>query len=199
VLKVYRSMFPPGKIHRIKLGTNLAMSSNGSGFVNSAIAINSVASTADFASLASVFDEYFVVSVTAHYMPISRYSFQLFAPGSSVSASLPMQVVCLQHDSAPYSTTSTMANHGTCVIRNSGDPFTTVWRNIESPKTPTVVNPTTTLIATQGWCQTNSTAAPGYTGAIQFLTDQSSPPLLVASYRVGSFLVVYDVLWKVRE
>jgi len=185
------------KVYRISLGTNLAIASNSSGFVNSVIAVNTVASTAEFASFATIFDEYFVVAMSCRYMPVSRYNYPLTGVTATSVSSLPMQHVCLQHDSPAYTTTSTMANHASTRMVTTGDPFRVTWRNTENPSAFTVVNPSTTLVATQSWCQTNSTAAPGYTGAIQFLTDQATPPLQISA-RIGSFLVKYDVLFRAR-
>jgi hypothetical protein len=185
------------RIYRISLGTNLAIAANSSGFVNSIIAVNSVAMTGEFASFANIFDEYFVVSMKASYMPVSRYNYPLTGVTATSVSSLPLQTVCLQHDSPAYTTTSAMANHASCKMRSTGDPFVTKWINTESYRIPTVVNPSTTLVATQSWCETGSVAAPGYTGAIQYLTDQATPPLQIGA-RIGSFLVQYDVLFRAR-
>jgi hypothetical protein len=194
-LKLARSV-AGSKIYRIPVGTNLAINANGSGFINAVIATATVAATSDFTTFAGIFDQFFVVSMTAHYTPVSRYNYPLTGVTATSVSSLPLQVTSLQHASAAYSTTSTMANHDGVVMHNTADPFVHKWINVEKPCV--MVAPTSSGLATQNWCETAATPAALYTGQIQFLTDQSTPPLQVSA-RIGSFLVRYDVLWRVRE
>jgi len=185
-------------IHRITVGTYLTLSSNGAGYVNAILAVNTIASLNDFASLALIFDEYFVLSMKAVYQPNSRYNYLLAGLPASNVANLPMGYACLQHASPTYSTLQNMANNPHCKLKNTGDPFTTVWKNIEDPNEKVVVNPSSSFFACQSWCETSATAAAGYTGNIQYLVDLTGPTLPVTA-RVGGFLTTWDCLFRCRE
>lgn len=182
-----------------RLATALTLSSSGTGAVNSIVAISSVASLASFSALSTLFTEFFVSKMHLRWEPVSMFNGPVgFSQVTQVS-SLPLGVVSLQHAQSanPYTSLSSMSNSSGFDYHNTGRPFHHVWTNVESSNSKTVVVSTAgSTTPSQSWCQTANVAY--YTGAVQFLS-LPAPPALAASQVLGSFIVEYDVMFRVRN
>jgi hypothetical protein len=194
LVSALRSMFTD-RHYRFRLSTALNMSSSGAGIVNSTISNSVLVSQVDFVSLSSVFNEYFVKSFTAHWMPLGRYQYPLTGGGTPITtvANLPMAIADLQHGQAAYSAMSLMSDNFRVKFHSTGDPFSVSWLNTENESKESVVASLTA--PTQSWCPVNN--ASNYQGTLQFLT-QSAPPGLPTSQVLGTFLVHWDVIFRVR-
>jgi len=187
-----RSLFGD-KHYRFRLSTVLNMSSSGAGIVNSTISNGVLTSQADFVSLSTVFSEYFVVKFEVKWQPVSRYNYPLGGTSTLSISSLPIGTADLQHDQPVYSSLAAMSDNFRIGYHNTGDPFAYSWINTESP-TESVL--TTTTGKTQSWNLCSNSA--NYLGAIQ-VTSQSSPPALPFSQVLGTFMVHFDVIMRVRS
>jgi hypothetical protein len=183
-----------------RLATVVSMSCNGSGFVNSTLAVNAVSLTPDFTGFASLFREFFVVSMVATWQPNSRYNAPIGFVNTTLTqaANLPIAVVQLQHGSAAYTTIALAAASPTLKFCNTGDPFVYAWKNMEKASVGTVVYPIpATVTPTQSWCLSDSTSSTGYSGSIQFISPSAGPALPISAV-LGQFVVVYDVKFRNR-
>jgi hypothetical protein len=190
----FRSLFGD-KHYSFRLSTALNMSSSAAGHVNSTISNSVLTSQADFVSLSTVFNEYFVVGFEVKWMPNSRYQ---YPNGRTVAtalevASLPIGKASLQHGQAAYSSLTAMADNFAFGYHSTGDPFVERWINTEKPSTETVV--TSLTAPTQSWCPVNN--ASNYQGTLQFLA-QAVPPALPVSTVLGTFVAHWHVLFRVR-
>jgi hypothetical protein len=175
-----------------KLSSAVTMSSSGTGIVNSTLGANTVTSVTEFTSFGAIFDEYFVRGFTAHWMPVARYQGPLtWVPGTNLN-SMPIGCATLQHSASAYTALGQMGSNSRFAYHSTGDPFTYSWRNVESP---TSVNLDITSGNTQSWALTNGSV--NYTGFVQFLSN-SAPPALPVSTVLGTFVVVFDVLFRCR-
>jgi len=170
------------------------MSSSGAGIVNSTISNSVLTSQADFVSLSSVFNEFFVVKFMVRWIPVSRYQYPLGGSSTLSVANVPIGKADLQHGQAAYSSMSLLADNFAVGYHSTGDPFTEHWVNTEKHDTETVVSSLTA--PTQSWCTTNNVS--NYQGTLQFLS-QSAPPALPFSQVLGTFMVHWDVLFRVRS
>jgi hypothetical protein len=189
----FRTLFGD-RIYPFRLSTALNMSSSAGGIVNSTLSNSVLTSQVDFVSLATVFNEFFVSSFEARWMPNSRYQFPLTGlPDGKTVANLPIGSASLQHGYAAYSSLTTMSDNYAVGYHSTGDPFSRTWINTEDPKVETTV--TTLTAPTQSWCPVNN--ASNYQGTLQFLS-QSAPPGLPVSSVLGTFMVHFYVLFRVR-
>jgi hypothetical protein len=180
------------KQYYFDIKTVLNMSSSATGAINSIIANAALSSVAEFGSLSALFNEYFIMSYTVAWEPVSMYNYPLTGVAATSVSSLPLGVAALQHAQPAYTSLTNMSNAARYAYHNSGRPFKYTWMNNESA-TSTVLVPTSTT--TQSW---NSVAnASNYTGNIQFLS-QPAPPALPISAVLGTFSVVWRVLFRVR-
>lgn len=188
-----RSLFGD-KHYEFRLSVALNMSSSGAGIVNSTISNSVLTSQADFIALSSVFNEFFVKKFVVKWMPNSRYQYPLSGSSTLSVANLPIGKADLQHGQSAYSSLSAMADNFAVGYHSTGDPFTEEWINTEKISTETVVS--TLTAPTQSWCTVNNVA--NYQGTLQFLS-QSSPPALPFSQVLGTFMVHWDVAFRVRS
>jgi len=186
-----RSLFG-NKHYRFTISTALNMSSSGAGIANSTISNSVLVSAPDFVSLATVFNEYFVIGFHLHWMPVSRYQYPLGGTSTLSVANLPLGCADLQHGQGAYSSLSTMTDNFRFKYHNTGDPFLYSWLNTESISETVMASETA---PTQSWCPVNN--ASNYQGTVQFLT-QSAPPALPFSQVLGTFHAAFDVMFRVR-
>lgn len=188
----FRNLFGD-KHYKFRLSVALNMSSSGAGIVNSTISNSVLTSQADFVSLSTVFNEFFVVMFEVKWMPLSRYQYPLTGTSAATVANLPIGKADLQHGQSAYASLSAMADNFAVGYHSTGDPFTERWVNTEKVSTETVVS--TLTAPTQSWCTVNNVA--NYQGTLQFLS-QSAPPGLPASQVLGTFMCHWDVLFRCR-
>jgi hypothetical protein len=182
--------------YRVKLKSAFTMSSSGSGIVNSALFTSGIASLSQFSSFATIFDEFFVHSVTMKWIPASRYTGPIgfISSTQTTVANIPLGIAKLQHSQAAYTTLISMANNAGFEYRSSGDPWTISWKNLEKSNTPTVIAVTGQTLPFQGWGPCSNVA--NVTGGIQFLGNTT--PVLPNSAVLGSFVAVYDTSFRLR-
>jgi len=188
---VMRGLFRD-KIYGFRLSTALNMSSSSSGIVNSVINVDVVRSSPDFSAISSIFQEFFVKKVEAKWIPNSRYQYPLSGTSTLSIANLPIGCAQLQHYAAAYTSLGALANNYDAKYHSTGDPFTYSWVNVEKSSEGTL--PVTSV--TQSWCDTGGSQT--YGGSVQFLS-QSAPPALPFSQVLGTFMVHWDLLFRVRE
>lgn len=191
LLATMRSLFR-NKVYAIRLSTALNMSSSASGTINSTIATDAVRSSTDFSSISSIFNEFFVVRVDAHWMPNSRYQYPLTGAIGTNLANLPFGCAQLHNFATAYTSMGSLANNYAVKYVSSADPFTYSWIN-ENPPTSTVLSTTS---VTETWADTGGSQT--YGGSIQFMS-QSAPPALPVSQVLGTFMTHYELLFRVRE
>jgi hypothetical protein len=195
--KLLRSMlgkFFDAREYNFHLRTVLAVSSSATGTVNASIQNATLASNTEFASLSSLFNEFFVVGFDCHYEPNSMYNYPLTGTSATTVSSLPLGCSDLQHAAPFYTSQTAMAENHRFQLSNSGRPFDYSWRNSEKPSS-TVAVPLASGQVTQSWAQVTDVAS--YTGTIQFIS-QSAPPALPASQVLGVFAVSWNLLFRVR-
>jgi hypothetical protein len=188
----FRNLFGD-KHYKFRLSTALNMSSSGAGIVNSTISNSVLTSQADFVSLSTVFNEFFVVQFEVKWMPNSRYQYPLGGTSTLSIANLPIGKADLQHGQAAYSSLSAMSDNFAVGYHSTGDPFTEKWVNTEKHNIETTVVSLTA--PTQSWCTVNNVS--NYQGTLQFLS-QSAPPALPFSQVLGTFMCHWDVLFRCR-
>jgi len=185
--------------YKFRLASQISMSSNGSGYVNSVLNVATVSSSSDFSSLASVFGEFFVHSLKLTWMPQSIYSGPIGFVNTTLTqaSNLPIVVSSSQHGTPAYSTATDALNNGKSRYESTGVRFAYTWKNVETHKVMTMVSPlATSAVSTQGWCRSDSTSAGAYTGHVQFLSGTTSG--LPASAALGSFACEWLVFFRNR-
>lgn len=179
------------------LSQGLQLVASGTGFINSVVTCSSVSSSFDFSSFATIFDEFFITKMVVKYEPNNRYNWPVGVGPTTQTTSWPLMVVNLQHAMPGYSSFTSISNNATAKLLNTADPWHFTWHNVERFKDTTVVNPTTSGIAVQGWCQTSSTAAGAYTGSIQMLSPTTGTGMPGGSI-VGQIIVQAHCLFRCR-
>lgn len=193
-----RAALGSNKRWAFKIGFVSSLSSNGSGYVNTVTACSTVTSTAEFTSLAALFDEFFVVRMESHYMPRSRYGVNLTYGLGLQQSNTGLGVVNIHHGATVYTTMSSMVPNAHFKMLSTGDPWKYNWENVENPNSDVATAPQTTpAIYTQAWCSTASTMAAAYTGQTQFLS-QATGTILVASQVLGDVAISYSCLFRAR-
>jgi len=183
----------------MRFATILIMSSNGIGDVNSTIGVNALSLTTSFINMSAVFQEFFVRSMRVTWMPVSYSQVLKGGTAGTNNQSRPIIAAAIQHGSSAYANVLDATVNDEARIFSTGMPFKYRWKNIESPKSTVIPNPTASAIPTQAWCQTVSAAAGAYTGMLQFISTASVGSLqLPASAGLGQFLVEWDVLLRQR-
>jgi len=195
ILKTALSRMFSNRIYNFRVTTALNVSSNGTGIVNSIIGMSTIQSTPDFVALSGVFNEFFIKTCDVKYEPVSMYNYPLTGIPSTSVSSLPLGVADLQHSQAAYTNLSNMTENWRYEHNNTGRPFRFRWQNVEKAKSTVTSADAVSGGFTQNWCL--CTDAASYTGTIQFLT-QSAPPALPTSQVLGTFLVEWNVLFRVR-
>jgi len=194
LLKTVMSRMFSGKWYEFRITTALNMSSSGTGQVNSVIANSSINSTSDFAALSGVFSEFFIKTMRVKWEPVSMYNYPLTgAIGTNVS-SLPIGVADLQHAQATYTSMTAATENWRYEHKNTGRPYSYAWINSEKP-TSTVSVDGSTGVNAQSWADVRDAGT--YTGTIQFIS-QSPPPALPVTTVLGTYLVEWDLLFRVR-
>jgi len=189
---VLMDMFSQGQ-YSFDIKTVLNMSSSGTGSVNSVINVSTLSSTSDFLSLASVFNECFVVNMQLAWQPNGRYNGPVgFVPATNVS-SLPIGLANLQHGAPAYTSLTNMSNNYRYAMSNTSDPFRYDWINPEHPGSTVLVTPAS---SGQAWILTSNMST--YGGTVQVLS-QPAPPALPLTAVLGVFTVEWRVLFRVRE
>lgn len=182
----------------ISLGTVVTLSSNASGYVNSVVAVSTVAALAEFTSLATIFDEFFVRRMHLHYVPRSQYQGNLTWAAGTEESNVAMGLINLHHGATTYTSIAAAANNLTYKHMTTGRPWSYEWVNVESINSEVVVAAeTSSPVASQGWALTASAPSALYTGQTQLISP-SAGTILVASKVLGDIFVKFDVVFRSR-
>lgn len=184
-----------GRIYPFRITTALNISASGTGAVNSVIAMNAIQFTGDFVALSGIFNEFFIKKALVHYEPVSEYNFPLTGVGATNVSTLPIGLSDLQHAQSPYTSLAVATENWRFQLLNTGRPFDYSWTNSEDSSSTVLPGDSSSGVNTQAWAMTSDAA--NYTGTIQILS-QSAPPNLPASQVLGTFLVEWEVLFRVR-
>jgi len=188
-----RSLFGQ-KVYGFRISGVFSMSASGGGIVNSVITAASLGGLADFGTLSTVFNEYFILKYVVSWQPNSWANGPVgFLPASTVS-SLPIVVAQLQHNQSAFSTASQASNSPGSKISNTGIPFRHTWMNSEDPDRGIMTEIQTSGAPTQSWNQYSNSAS--YTGQLQFIS--ATTPTLPVSAGLGQFKVDYYMLTRCR-
>lgn len=185
-------IFNPGKIWRFRVGGVLSLSTGATGSVNSVISVSTVATIPAFATLTNLFNEFFVVSMTTRFMPLSIFNIPGQLPTATKNSNQPLGSVAIQGTEGFYSLLNVMGNNPTFRQNSTGVPFTFTWRNYNKYKYSEAPTATTTPTYS-GWCPVASAST--YLGACQYLTNGAQGE---ATTNIGTFAVSFDVAWRVK-
>jgi len=191
LIKAITSMIGVDRIFKMRLGSVVTISSSALGIVNSVLNVNAIASSADFSSFSTIFTEFFVVKMTAAFVPVSRYQYPLTGVAATSISNRLVGVVPLYHSASAYTSVSTMSNNSSFKHHSTADPFSFTWVNNEDWRAGVTSSSTN-----QSWLPTASGGS--YNGFIQFLSN-AAPPALPASEVLGDIVVSYDVLFRARS
>jgi len=185
--------------YRSHLGTVLVANTSSVGVINFAITNSGLSGLSEFSAFATLFDEFFVHSMTIRFVPRSRYQYvpAETSPATSVVNTL-LTVTPLFHGTPGYASSATAMENERTMVTSTADPFSFVWKNNESPSAGTVVADTSSsVLPSQGWCLTAASPASLYTGTIQGLgATPIGPGTGVVSF--ADVAVIYDVSFRVR-
>jgi len=200
LLRTFRAMYSD-RMYRVRIGTVLNLTYDGSGLVNSVITNATLCLTADFVSYATVFNEFFVKSFHCRFQPFSEYGYPVgFVNTSGVATTqqwnIPLALVSLQHATPAYTTITSMAGNPSTRLSSTGVPWEHVWVNNEDYRSGVSEGDVLTAFPTQGWCNTAATPASAYTGQVQLFSPTTSGG--VHSAGIGVVLVNAEFLFRVR-
>lgn len=192
------SLMRGSKSYRTTIGLAGALTTSGTGAINSTILCSSLAAVAEFVSFATLFDEFYIHSFRADYEPFNQ---NMTNPSSSLPSGLYagglILGVPLYHGATSYASATLMASNTSVQVMNTGRPWSMTWRNNETPKSKvTVASSTSTATPCQSWCLTAATPAAAYTGSLQFRSNTNFANVL--STTLGDVLIRYDVSFRAR-
>jgi len=184
------------KMYKFRLSTSLTVAATSTGFVNAAVNVAVVEGIAEFASLAGLFNEFFVKKMHLRYEPASMYNGPLGFNNEANISSLPIGICDLQHFQPIYPSLTSMANNFRFKYANTGRPWNYTWINTEKSSQGVLPNPGSTDTPTQSWCL--CTNAADYSGTVQFISISGSDLTLPLSTDFGNIVVDFDLLFRVR-
>ena len=181
----------PGKVWRFHLGTTFTMSTSATGTVNSVMQNSALTSMVDFFPLASLFSEYFVVTMKCVYTPVSMFQIPGMAPVATTQSSQPVGVCMIQGGEGMYSGMNSMINNPTCIVHSTALPWTYTWRNYirYTNTTPAPIGST----ANQSWHSFSDST--NYSGAVQIL---GNGPYQETTQLIGVMACTWDLAVRVR-
>jgi len=203
----------------VSYGTNISVNSGAAKYLQfigggTGFFVNQVASSTEWASLGSIFDEVFVHSMELSYMPVNKYSANTTAnQGTSAAAGQPgfvntlgANIFGLQHNQPLYADSSStwyvssIATDSKWV--NLGDPFHFKWNNYENFAWDGPEGDTTTAAMTQSWLNIANVAKLG--GYISIATPEASGAAaglgaLVEGGVFGHCLIRWKVSFRARS
>jgi hypothetical protein len=187
------------KLFRARLGYVGALTTSSVGVLNAAVNVSTLATISEFASYATLFDEFFVHNFLVRYEPNNQFFGPCNVdPAAFLSWSTTLIIAApLYHGSGTYTAASDMVNNIGHRVLNTGRPWTMKWINNESPTSGVMVSASTSSVSpTQGWCLTNSASAGNYTGLLQFRTSLPLP--FTSAKTLGQTVIVFDVSFRAR-
>lgn len=171
---------------------------------------NSISTAAEFTTLDALFDEFFIHSVTVHYIPHNRGSSNTSASGSASGNPGDLNTcgamcVCLYHNASAYADTSgafaNMSVARTHKLVDLGARWNFRCPNIEKFIPDGPLGDQTTATSTMSWCQISAVAK--YGGFLQISTpvataNTAATNTLLFSGVFGDTLIEFDVSWRAR-
>lgn len=183
------------KVWRIKVGSFLSLSTNGVGTVNSIVSTSTLASVAQFASLANLFNEFFVVSLKVHFVPLAMFGVPISAITTPASSNQPLAYIAIHGTQATYTSATSAASNQLTRFSSSGVPYSYTWYNQNRYKYADAALQGGTATAYGGWCPV--TSVNNYLGGIQFLSSLVTSGQMTTI--LGSFHVTWDVAFRTRD
>jgi len=176
--------------------------------------VNSIVNSTEWASLGSIFDEFFVHEMELSYIPVNKYSANTIAnQGVSAAAGQPgfvntigANIFGLQHNQPLYADSSSVwfvssiATDSRWV--NLGDSFKFTWKNYEKFSWSGPEGDTSTAAMTQSWLNLANVAK--YGGYVSIATPEASGAAaglgaLTENGVFGHCLVRYKVSFRARS
>jgi len=183
---------------RMVFGASYQLSSGAAGLPNALVSNDQCTALAEFVSMATIFDEFFIKKFVIMYQPGSRYSRPTTTAYPQPSRDYPLAVVSLQHASPVYATYTLACSNGELQVCNSADPFKFNWTNTEKWTDRTQTSSSTgSPIPAQGWCSTDASSAALYTGSVQII----APTALAGDMNIllGTTVVRWEVMFRMRK
>jgi hypothetical protein len=168
---------------------------NGSGLISAAVLPASIAATSYFVSLATLFDEFFIESLSVHYQPQTRYQV-LPSTTSTEFNGTPLGIASIFLDSSTYTNINQMPANPTFKFHHTSSPFSYKWANNVKRSSAVSEEPDATH-ASLSWVRTNATPAQYYGGAVVLLGSASSA--MHASTTVGILAVRANVWFRAKS
>jgi len=203
-------LFKRDEPYRTYLPLQGLFSTNGSGVVNLTISNLSLASTAEWATITALFDEFYVHTIVFKFVPVNVAgggmgqcgSAGVVGPQTAIAdtsyTNCGLLCCCLFNAGAQYTSASAMAANATIAIKHTGKGFTYKWRNNVRFEKHGLAIPTISGGGWSGWMNVGGVAQ--YGGNIQFrtLNDQvvGSGSAIV---NMGQYIARYEVSFRCRS
>lgn len=168
--------------------------------------VNLIANGGEWSSFNSVFEEFFIHSVTLRFMP-NNMNLANFINSTSTNLQTCMGVLaCYQHDqAAPTDGSSTfyqMQNSPQSKVIHTGKPFTITWKNIEKFDKNGTVGDASTAQHSQAWLNMADVAKYGgyIGGALPYATNAAaSSTTFLVNVQFGVILCAWDISFRYRD
>lgn len=180
---------------RLQMSTIQNLTSSGASILNSLYLVNAITTKVDFTAIASLFDEFFVHSVTYRYCPHNKYN---VTPGATwgTNQSTPLYVAPLHHGAPSYSSADALVDNAHSKQVNSCEEWYFRWTNVEKATSTVLTSSSTSApLPTQSWCLTSASAAALYTG---FTQVRANATFGYASATIGELVGCWDMTFRAR-
>jgi hypothetical protein len=167
--------------------------------------LSNIGNTTEWASVAALFDEYFLKSVECVFVPINQFNGLIINGGDASKLSTTIAVICAnQHASTAISDSATAmlsaAIQSQHRVVNTARPFKFFWHNAEKFSWTGPVTDQSTANSSQGWLNVANYAKQG--GFLQMfgpsITGTASATVLAASSNVGFIIYRFKTAFRVR-
>lgn len=185
-----------GAEFRCNLARIVSVVTSGAGAINVTVQNTGVTASTEWTSISTVFDEFFIHSMSLKYIPINQF---LSPTGVTFTAPMTGSLFCVNnyHAAPVYTTASSLVNNITHKMVGSGTPWTYTWTNNEKASGGVVTNPSTSVpLATQSWCLTPTSNASLYLGHVQIMT--ANPLSGALTVPIGEITIVWDITFRAR-
>lgn len=192
--------------YRARLPFQGNVNTNSSGVLNVTLSNTNIGSTAEWASISALFDEFFIHSLTFNYVPVndlgggvgvsatSSGTGGVTATACTQSNNSGLLACCLFNGVPAYTTASALAANATTALKKTAHSWKYVWRNNMrfDPRGDCLP-----LASWQGWTVVGNTG--NYGGQIQLRTlGDIALGSGSAALTLGQYLAYFDVSFRAR-
>lgn len=179
---------------KMVLGSSYQLQTNSTGFISTQVSVNQVAVLPEFASFASLFDEFFVSKMVLVYQPYSQY--QKTQTGT-IYIDFALALSQLHHGASLASSHANSVPNASFAAANTSTPFKYTWNNVEKRKTGQLQSADpSAAVPSQGWCLTSAAPSALYTGSVQIISPSSvTGPV---TFVLGTVAVRWEVIFRSR-